>query len=98
MYSTCFCLIAASYAEGFGLPLVEAAQYKLPLLVRDIPVFLEIAGKHATCFTKCTNNELAKIIKNWICSYSSNRRPKSKKIKTQNWKEASSSLLELITK
>jgi glycosyltransferase involved in cell wall biosynthesis len=44
MYSTCSCLIAASYAEGFGLPLVEAAQYKLPLLVRDIPVFLEIAG------------------------------------------------------
>ena len=98
MYRTCSCLIAASYAEGFGLPLVEAAQHKLPLLVRDIPVFLEIAGKHATYFTKCTNNELAKIIKNWICSYSSNRHPKSENIKTQNWKEASSSLLELITK
>ncbi|MDB4542756.1 glycosyltransferase family 4 protein, partial [bacterium] len=38
-------LIFASYVEGFGLPLVEAAQRGLPVLCSDIPVFREIGGE-----------------------------------------------------
>ena len=40
-------LLAASEGEGFGLPLIEAARYGLPILARDLPVFREVAGKHA---------------------------------------------------
>ena len=39
VYKTSTCLIAASEGEGFGLPLIEAAQHKLPIIARDIPVF-----------------------------------------------------------
>jgi glycosyltransferase involved in cell wall biosynthesis len=43
-------LVYPSYAEGFGLPLVEALRYRLPVLCSDIPIFREIAGPHAVYF------------------------------------------------
>jgi glycosyltransferase involved in cell wall biosynthesis len=43
-------LIAASEGEGFGLPLVEAAQRGLPVIARDIPVFREVSSAFATYF------------------------------------------------
>ena len=39
-----------SEGEGFGLPLIEAAQYGLPIIARDIPVFREVAGENAYYF------------------------------------------------
>src|SRR5262249_2265090 len=47
VYAASTCLIAASEGEGFGLPLIEAAQHKLPIIARDIPVFREVAGESA---------------------------------------------------
>lgn len=41
------CLIAASFGEGFGLPLIEAAQHGLPIMARDIAVFREVAKEYA---------------------------------------------------
>ncbi len=35
--------VCASLHEGFGLPLVEAMSYGVPLVVSDIPVFREVA-------------------------------------------------------
>ncbi|TPK82015.1 glycosyltransferase family 1 protein [Mesorhizobium sp. B2-4-17] len=46
LYGNCDALIAASFAEGFGLPLVEAGHFGKPVLASDIPVFRE-AGKGA---------------------------------------------------
>ncbi|MDP1998941.1 MAG: glycosyltransferase family 1 protein, partial [Rhodoferax sp.] len=51
LYAASKCLIAASYGEGFGLPLIEAAQHKLPIIARDIPVFREVMGNNAFYFT-----------------------------------------------
>jgi glycosyltransferase involved in cell wall biosynthesis len=39
-------VLVASYGEGFGLPIVEAMHYGKSLLVRDIPVFREVAGNY----------------------------------------------------
>ncbi|MFZ2159654.1 MAG: glycosyltransferase, partial [Bradyrhizobium sp.] len=50
VYAASTCLIAASFGEGFGLPLIEAAQHGLPIIARDIPVFREVAREHAFYF------------------------------------------------
>ena len=37
-------LLMPSFAEGFGLPVIEALQLGTPVIVSDLPVFREIAG------------------------------------------------------
>lgn len=49
-YSRSHALIAASYVEGFGLPLVEALGQGLPVVAADIPVFREIGGADVEFF------------------------------------------------
>lgn len=62
LYEMSKSLIFSSIDEGFGLPLVEAAQHKLPTIASDIPVFREIAGDGARYFEAANPDELAKEI------------------------------------
>jgi len=49
-YSRAQALLAASVAEGYGLPIVEAAQHQVPVIASDIAVFREVAGAGAAYF------------------------------------------------
>lgn len=49
-YKKSHALLFPSLVEGFGLPLVEALSYSLPIICSDIPVFHEIAGDNACYF------------------------------------------------
>lgn len=51
IYRTSDLLLAPSRAEGFGLPLVEAAACGLPVLARDLPVFREILSDDRSFFS-----------------------------------------------
>lgn len=44
LYGEADALVAASHAEGFGLPIVEAAHFGKPVIASDIPVFREVGG------------------------------------------------------
>jgi glycosyltransferase involved in cell wall biosynthesis len=68
VYQNACCLLAASEGEGFGLPLIEAAQKGLPVLARDIPVFREVAGEHASYFHGDTPAGLGEAIKAWLAN------------------------------
>ncbi len=48
-YADSDALIATSYAEGFGLPIVEAAHFGKPVIASDIPVFREVAERGQNC-------------------------------------------------
>ncbi len=73
IYAVSTCLIAASEAEGFGLPLIEAARHKLPIIARDIPIFREVAGDHAFYFQGNAADDLAQAIQDWLQLYQANR-------------------------
>jgi len=69
IYQASSCLLMVSENEGFGLPLIEAANFKLPVIARDIPVFRELLGEHGYFFEGGTGSELSKHISNWLEKY-----------------------------
>ncbi len=96
IYHMSTCLIAASEGEGFGLPLIEASQFKLPIIARDIPVFREVAGEGAFYFDTESTTTLATAISDWLALYKDNAHPCSTKIEWITWRESASNLLALI--
>ena len=96
IYSKSSCLIAASEGEGFGLPLIEAASYGIPMLVRDIPVFREVAGDHACYFEGVEPIDIAHSIKNWRRDFEFDVHPKSKGMPSLSWKESAEHLIEAL--
>jgi glycosyltransferase involved in cell wall biosynthesis len=92
VYAASTCLIAASYGEGFGLPLVEAAQHKLPIIARDIPVFKEVAGVHAYYFQADSPDALVPAIKEWIGLYEVQQHPRSHKMPILTWRQSARQL------
>jgi glycosyltransferase involved in cell wall biosynthesis len=96
IYAASTCLIAASEAEGFGLPLIEAAQKKLPILARDLSVFREVAGEHAFYFQGLEPEALAEAIQTWIGLREKGKAPSSGKMPWLTWEESARKLLEVI--
>ena len=96
IYAACTCLIAASEGEGFCLPLIEAAQHKLPIIARDIPVIREVAGEHAFYFNGKEPADLARAVQEWLALYQSGRHPKSDDMPWLTWKQSTQQLMGLI--
>jgi glycosyltransferase involved in cell wall biosynthesis len=96
IYAASTCLIAASEGEGFCLPLIEAAQHKLPIIARDIPVIREVAGEHAFYFNGKEPADLARTVREWLTLYQSDRHPKSDSMPWLTWKQSTQQLLDLI--
>ncbi|MES2998381.1 MAG: glycosyltransferase [Pseudomonadota bacterium] len=96
IYNRSTALVMASEGEGFGLPIIEAAHCGLNVIARDIPVFREIAGKHAFYFTGMDPKELANALKDWLILYSKKITPNIKGMKYLSWKESTQMLLNVI--
>jgi glycosyltransferase involved in cell wall biosynthesis len=97
VYAASTCLIAASYGEGFGLPLIEAAQHKLLIIARDIPVFREVAGEHAYYFDESDGKGLSRAVKEWLSRWEASDMPNSQRILTiMSWKESAKSLIDRV--
>jgi glycosyltransferase involved in cell wall biosynthesis len=78
----------ASRGEGFGLPLIEAARYDLPLLARDLPVFEEVAGNNVTYFSGESIESLATSLKDWFASIAAGTAPRSGGIRWLTWEQS----------
>jgi glycosyltransferase involved in cell wall biosynthesis len=98
IYAACTCLIAASEGEGFGLPLIEAARHKLPIIARDIAVFREVADGHAFYFAGREPTSLASSITEWLALYAVGQHPKSEAVPWITWKQSARRLLEILLK
>lgn len=96
VYDEASCLLAASYGEGFGLPLIEAAGHGLPLLVRDIPVFREVAGAQASYFQADSSKALASAVRHWLALRSQDLHPGSAGLARTTWDEMAARIKQML--
>lgn len=96
LYGASTCLIAASEGEGFGLPLIEAAQHQVPLIVRDIPVFREVAGDHAWYFSGLAPEALADAIEAWLPLWRAGKAPESRNLPWRTWADNTQQLCAIL--
>jgi glycosyltransferase involved in cell wall biosynthesis len=95
VYGVSTCLLAASKGEGFGLPLIEAAQHSLPIIARDLPVFREVAGENAYYFGSDTPSALAQVIAHWLDLYRRGEHRGSDSMTWMTWSESAQALSSL---
>jgi len=66
LYAASTGVLFASEAEGFGLPLIEAALHGKPVLARDLPVFREIPISSVNFFNNDSPVHMAAAISHWL--------------------------------
>ncbi|KAA1175411.1 glycosyltransferase family 4 protein [Rhizobium tropici] len=89
-------LIAASYAEGFGLPIVEAAHFGKAVIASDIPVFREVTagGQNCQFFTSGSSESLAAMIRSFLDTAPSSFEPVTNN--GISWKESAEELQRIV--
>jgi glycosyltransferase involved in cell wall biosynthesis len=97
VYKSSSALIAASEGEGFGLPLVEAAQRGVNLIARDIPVFREVAGDGAHYFPNSREPVvIARSVSEWLALDAQGLVPNSGQIQVLSWKQSAEQLQDFL--
>jgi glycosyltransferase involved in cell wall biosynthesis len=96
IYRSSRALLAASEGEGFGLPLIEAAQYGIPIVARNLPVFREVASDHAYYFSGLEETALADALREWLAL--GDRVPASNGIRWYTWQESTRDLLDVVVR
>lgn len=67
LYESCTGVIVASYAEGYGLPLLEAIEHRKPVLARDLAVFRQVETPLISYFAATSNFEsIGRTIDQWL--------------------------------
>lgn len=69
IYKNAYSVICASFREGFGLPIIEAMSYDIPLFAADIPVFREIGRQYPIYFNPDKESLKMTIINSEDISY-----------------------------
>ena len=96
IYQAADCFIDASEGEDFGLPVKKAVQNGLPLIVRDLPFFREIATEYAHFFQGHSTNDLADAIEQWVKLHAKNLHPTTTCMKWLSRKESAAQLISLM--
>lgn len=96
VYKTSSAVLFASRAEGFGLAVWEGARYGKPLILRDLPVFRELAGENATYFSGLEPESLAEAVETWIARSKEGLIPSSENIQILSWEESTLTMLQKI--
>ena len=96
LYKTCTCLFFASEAEGFGLPLIEAAHYNMAVIARDISIHHEVLGNHAYYFSGLEPDDISSAITHWLKLYKSDQHPKTTCYVSRTWEQVAQEMLDFL--
>jgi glycosyltransferase involved in cell wall biosynthesis len=95
-YRNASALVLASEVEGFGLPIVEAFQYGLPVLCSDIPVFREIADGRATFFKLGDPRNLTATLESYCRTHDPTARTERHPQGWITWRESTEQLFAAV--
>ncbi|MEY4639156.1 MAG: hypothetical protein RLY13_154 [Actinomycetota bacterium] len=94
-----FALVSASLDEGFGIPLVEAMNRAIPVVVSDIEIFREVAGKAGTFFEASSEQGFAAAIESLSTAEWKQKSFESlDRAKSFSWKISAKKLLKLLNR
>lgn len=97
IYNNASALIQASAGEGFGLPLIEAGHYAVPIICSDIEVFHEVAGNHAIYFKQGSQEALRNVIDKFEEMEDNGTVPDSSKIEYVTWEQTAVKVYEMVS-
>ncbi len=92
-YDRCAAVLAPAYAEGFGLPLVEAARKGKPVVCSDIPVFREVGGAGAVYFRVNDAPAMADAVRAFL---SGDARADPSLVLQTSWREAALRIVDVV--
>ncbi|TFW30407.1 glycosyltransferase [Massilia horti] len=98
LYAGSAALLQPSEGEGFGLPLIEAAQHDIPIIARDLPVFREVAGEHAYYFSGLVPADLANAVQSWLALSTTGDAPTSTGMPWLTWDQSAQQVLDAIVR
>jgi alpha-1,2-rhamnosyltransferase len=93
LYRNAKAVILATFAEGFGLPLAEAAQFGAPVIASDLAVFHEVGGEDVRYFSLLDPEGLAARVREAF----GEARP-TRQIPTPSWRDSTIELMEMLRK
>lgn len=96
LYRHAEALLFLSKGEGFGLPLVEAAYYGVPLICSDLPVFREIGDGFAHFVDHGSGAAAAAGIAKWMQLKEKGLHLDSKNMPRLSWRESADQLIDLV--
>jgi glycosyltransferase involved in cell wall biosynthesis len=96
LYASSAALLAPSEGEGFGLPLIEAAQHNIPIIARSLPVFREVAGEHAYYFEGKAPEDLSATISRWLALQAEGKAPASTGMPWLTWSDSAQQVLDAV--
>lgn len=95
LYARCTAVVMASEGEGFGLPIIEAAAHGCPVVVRDLPVFRELAGDTARYF-RADGTDLVSVLERSLTAAESGELTAPSTEHIRPWRDVAERLRSLL--
>jgi glycosyltransferase involved in cell wall biosynthesis len=96
LYQGALGLLFLSIDEGFGLPLIEAGHYGIPIICSDIPVFREIAGEYAIYLNLDSMQSIGESLHKWMDAYESGLLPDTRNMPRLTWEESAEQMVNVV--
>jgi glycosyltransferase involved in cell wall biosynthesis len=93
LYAHMSALVYPSFAEGFGLPIVEASRFNKPVICSDIPVFREVGADGAIYFRLNDPAALADVIRQWEAGA---LQAHPEKVLSASWPDAATRIIDAV--
>lgn len=99
LYANASVYVLPSHYEGFGMPVLEAMSYRVPVAASDIPVFHEVGGDAIAYFNKDDQGDITKTLQAVLTDEDLQKSlitKSTEKLKANNWDKISGDVYDLI--